>query len=101
MIDKGQTDAIAENTNAIKDIKNGKLVKVGQTANSQVITAQQFFLLEQTERNINNMLRKGDIVYHRDKQIHGYVIKPPTRNTSDCTIAVSYTHLTLTTKRIV
>jgi len=70
----------------MKDIKNGKLVKVGRTANSQVITAQQFFLLEQTERNINNMLRKGDIVYHRDKQIHGYVIKPPTRNTSDCTI---------------
>ena len=32
------------------------------------------------------MFRKGDIVYHRDKQIHGYVIKPSTRNTSDCII---------------
>ena len=32
------------------------------------------------------MFRKGDIVYHRDKQIHGYVIKLPTRNNSDCTI---------------
>jgi hypothetical protein len=32
------------------------------------------------------MFRKGDIVYHRDKQIYGYVIKTPTRNTSDCTI---------------
>tara|TARA_R100000388_G_C7237032_1_gene158516 strand:+ start:591 stop:890 length:300 start_codon:yes stop_codon:yes gene_type:complete len=70
----------------MKDIKNGKLVKVGQTANSQVITAAQFNLLEQTERNINNMLRKGSIVYHKDLKIHGYVIKPPTRNTSDCTI---------------
>ena len=70
----------------MKDIKNGKLVKVGQTANSQVITAQQFYLLEQTKRNRDNMLRKGDIVYHKDLKIHGYVIKPPTRNTSDCTI---------------
>jgi hypothetical protein len=70
----------------MKDIKNGKLVKVGQTANSQVITAEQFNLLEQTDRNINNMLRKGSIVYHKDLKIHGYVIKPPTRNTSDCTI---------------
>ena len=70
----------------MKDIKNGKLVKVGTIAHSQVITAEQFNLLEQTERNINNMLRKGSIVYHKDLKIHGYVIKPPTKNTSDCTI---------------